>query len=199
MVPKRLRLCLWIFLLCITGCKKNIQIARPPITTAPSVVYQGPATELENQSTSTPIIVRTLPEPTSSASDVKPSIPLPATRPSDSKPTKPLVEPKKEIKLSPPVETRNALQTPAIQLAPQINENEKISLIRKINDQLDSAKSLIKSVNESSLNENQRTNLAAIQDFIRKAEDAKKRGEFEQGLVLARKANTLAASIVNLP
>ena len=43
------------------------------------------------------------------------------------------------------------------------------------------------------------TSLKAVYDFIRKAEDAVKRGEYYQGLVLAQKANTLASTIATKP
>jgi hypothetical protein len=41
--------------------------------------------------------------------------------------------------------------------------------------------------------------LNAVFDFIRKAEEAVKLGEFYQGLVLAQKANTLASMIAVKP
>jgi len=92
-------------------------------------------------------------------------------------------------------EPRIVVQTPTIQLMPRITGREKNDQIKKINDQLDSARSLIKSVNEAGLSEQQKINLEAIRDFIRKSEDAVTRDEFTQGLVLAEKANTLAASL----
>jgi len=186
-----------IFFLAMVGCKKNKQIALPPVSEAPRVIYQGPSTELENQSTSTPIAVETLPEPPSTTTDVKPNIPLPPSRPLSPKPPRVLSESKRDAK--PATNEAKTLPTPALQLAPLISDNEKASFTRKIKDRLESAKSLVKSVNVSHLNEEQKTNLAAIHDFIKKSEDAMKRGEFVQSLVLAEKANTLAASISNLP
>ena len=185
-----------IFFLAMVGCKKNRQIALPPVSEAPRVIYQGPSTELENQSTSTPIAVETLPEPPSTTTDVKPNIPLPPSRPLSPKPPRALSESKRD---KPATNEAKTLPTPALQLAPLISDNEKASFTRKIKDRLESAKSLVKSVNMSHLNEEQKTNLAAIHDFIKKSEDAMKRGEFVQSLVLAEKANTLAASISNLP
>jgi len=185
-----------IFFLAMVGCKKNRQIALPPVSEAPRVIYQGPSTELENQSTSTPIAVETLPEPPSTTTDVKPNIPLPPSRPLSPKPPRALSESKRD---KPATNEAKTLPTPALQLAPLISDNEKASFTRKIKDRLESAKSLVKSVNVSHLNEEQKTNLAAIHDFIKKSEDAMKRGEFVQSLVLAEKANTLAASISNLP
>ena len=187
------------FFLALAGCKKNKQIALPPVSEAPRVTYQGPSTELENQSTSTPIAVDTLPEPPPTTTDVKPNIPLPPSRPLSPKPPKPLSESKKDAKPATANEPKTLVQTPTFQLAPLVSDSEKAVLTRKIKNQLESAKSLVKSVNVFYLNEEQKTNLAAIHDFIKKSEDAMKRGEFIQSLVLAEKANTLAASISNLP
>jgi hypothetical protein len=192
-VSRKLQMWLWIFLVGITGCRRGKQVALPPVSEAPPSVYEGPSTELENQSTSTPIAIDTLPKPTSASTEVKPDLPLPATRPPIPKPPKISLQPKKDVK--PAV----VVQAPAIQLAPRVSESERNILTKKISDHLESAKSLIKSVNQAHLSEEQRTNLTAIQDFIRKSEDAIKRGEFTQSLVLAEKADTLAASISNQP
>ncbi len=70
---------------------------------------------------------------------------------------------------------------------------------RKIADQLESARSLVKTLDESQLTEQQKPSLAAVHDFIRKSQDAVRRGEFYQGLVLAQKANTIAASLAKTP
>jgi DNA-binding Lrp family transcriptional regulator len=53
-----------------------------------------------------------------------------------------------------------------------MSDREKNDFAKKINDQLDSARSLIKSVNEADLGEQQKINLEAIQDFIKKSEEA---------------------------
>src|SRR4030095_6588323 len=52
-----------------TGCSRNKSLARVPVTSLPSVGYQGPAPEIENQSTSAPIMVETLPEPTATRAE----------------------------------------------------------------------------------------------------------------------------------
>jgi hypothetical protein len=80
-------------------------------------------------------------------------------------------------------------------LAPRISDRDRNDFIKKIKDQLDSARALIKSVNPNGLGEEQKINLEAIQDFIKKSEECVTRGELTQGLVLAEKANTLAASL----
>ncbi len=198
---KRLQILLWICTLTLMACKKNSQIVRPPISEAPRVVHQGPATELENQTTSNPIMVETLPEPPSTTTEVKPRIPLPATKPPNTRPSRASSEPKREIKASASNEARPSSLSPglSIQLAPQISENEKVTLNKKITDELDSARSRIRSINKNQLSNEQKTNLTAIQDFIRKSEDAMKRGEYYQSLVLAQKASTLAASIPTVP
>ena len=70
---------------------------------------------------------------------------------------------------------------------------------KRISDQLDTARALAKSLEESQLSQQQQPSLAAVLDFIRKSEDALKRGEFYQSLMLAQKANTLAASLARTP
>ena len=191
-----------IFLtLLATGCSRNKSRARVPVTNLPSVGYQGPAPENENQSTSAPIMVETLPEPTVTAAEAQPNLPPPAQQMPPPKPTKAVVESRRAARTSVPasVETTPVAQAPPIQLLPQFSESDKQALSRKINEQLDSAQSLVESLNESHLTEQQKPNLAAVLDFMKKSRDAVKRGEFYQGLVLAQKANTLAASLVKMP
>jgi hypothetical protein len=184
-----------------TGCSRNKSLARVPVTGLPSVGYQGPAPEIENQSTSAPIMVETLPEPTATAAEAQPNLAPPAQLTPPPKPTKAVVESRRAPRINAPtsVETAPVAQAPPIQLLPQFTESDKQSLSRKINEQLDSAQSLVESLNESHLSEQQKPNLAAVLDFMKKSRDAVKRGEFYQGLVLAQKANTLAASLVRAP
>ena len=184
-----------------TGCSRNKSVARVPVTSLPSVGYQGPAPEIENQSTSAPIMVETLPEPTTTAAEAQPNLPLPTQRMPPPKPTKAVVESRRAIRASVPAPVEAPPVAPArpIQLLPQFSDSDKQELSRKINEQLDSAQSLVESLNESHLTEQQKPNLAAVLDFLKKSRDAVKRGEFYQGLVLAQKANTLAASLVKMP
>jgi hypothetical protein len=141
--------------------------------------------------------VDTLPKPAGTSTDLKLNIPPPSRRPSPKPPkaAAEATEPKRENRPAPVAEPKIVVQTPTIQLAPRISDREKNDLIKKINAQLDSARSLIKSLNEAALGEEQKINLEAIQDFIRRSEDSVTRGEFTQGLVLAEKANTLATSL----
>jgi len=184
-----------------TGCSHNKSLGRVPVTGLPSVGYQGPAPEIENQSTSAPIMVETLPEPTATAAEAQPNLPPPAQRTPPPKPTKVVVEARRATRVNAPAaaEAAPVAQAPPIQLLPQFSESDKQVLQRKINEQLDSTQSLVESLNESHLTEQQRPNLAAVLDFMKKSRDAVKRGEFYQGLVLAQKANTLAASLVKTP
>jgi hypothetical protein len=183
--------------LILSGCKKNKTLIRPPVTETPQAATQGPATELENQSSPVLINVDTLPQPPVAQTEVKPSIP-PPTKASPPKRSKTSAEPKKETKPLQPSETRSAPQPQGgIQLTAQMSEDEKAAKTREIIDQLDSAKSKLRSIDETTLAENQKPNLAAIQDFIKKSEDLLKRGDYSQSLVLARKANTLASSLLN--
>ena len=183
-----------------TGCSRN-KLARVPVTGLPSVGYQGPAPESENQSTSAPIMVETLPEPTATAAEAQPNLAPPAQLAPPPKPPKVVVESRRSTRTAVPatVETPPVAQAPPIQLLPQFSESDKQALSRKINEQLDSAQSLIESLNEAHLTELQKPNLAAVTDFMKKSREAVKRGEFYQGLVLAQKANTLAASLVKTP
>jgi hypothetical protein len=190
----------WILLLAASGCKRGKPAASTPVPDTPRVVYQEPASETENQSTSAPIVVDTLPKPAGTSTDLKLNIPPPSRLPNPKPPKVVSAEPKRDTKPVEPVaasEPKIVVQTPTIQLAPRISDREKNDFVKKINDQLDSARSLIKSVNGASLGEQQKINLEAIQDFIKKSEDAVTRGEFTQGLVLAEKANTLAASLTS--
>jgi hypothetical protein len=170
-------------------------VASTPVPDAPRVVYQEPSSETENQSTSTPIVVDTLPKPAATSTDLKLNIPPPSRQPNPTPPKVVFSEPRKDTKPVAASEPKIVVQTPTIQLTPRMSDREKSDFVKKINDQLDSARSLIKSVNEAGLGEQQKINLEAIQDFIKKSEDAVTRGEFTQGLVLAEKANTLAASL----
>ena len=197
--------CLFTGLLCVgllaAGCSRNKSLARGPVTGLPSVGYQGPAPEIENQSTSAPIMVETLPEPTATAAEAQPNLAPPAQRMAPPKPTKVVVESRRTSRTNAPatVEAPPVAQVPPIQLLPQFSESDKQALSRKINEQLDSTQSLVESLSESQLTDQQRPNLAAVLDFMKKSRDAVKRGEFYQGLVLAQKANTLAASLVKTP
>ena len=187
----------WILLLAASGCKRGKPAASTPVPDTPRVVYQEPASETENQSTSAPIVVDTLPKPAGTSTDLKLNIPPPSRLPYPKPPKVVSAEPKRDTKPVAVSEPKIVVQTPTIQLAPRMSDREKNDFVKKINDQLDSARSLIKSVNEASLGEQQKINLEAIQDFIKKSEDAVTRGEFTQGLVLAEKANTLAASLTS--
>lgn len=181
----------------LSGCKKNQALVRAPVTATPQVSTQGPATELENQSTSVPIVVDTLPQPPITPPEAKPSIPSPSEI-SPPKRAKAPGEPRKEPKVLQPTETKPVPQpTGGIQLTAQISEDEKATKTKEIIDELDSAKAKLRLVEEANLGEAQRPNLAAAQDFIKKAEDLLKRGDYSQSLVLARKANTLASSLTN--
>lgn len=184
-------------ILILSGCKKNKALIRPPVTATPQASTQGPATELENQSTAAPIVVDTLPQPPTVPPEPKPSIPPPAKL-SPPKRSKTSVEASKEPKLLPPAETRPVPQpSGGIQLTAQMSEDEKAAKTREIIDELDSAKFKLKSVDEANLGGAQRPNLMAARDFIKKSEDLLKRGDYSQSLVLARKANTLASSLTN--
>jgi hypothetical protein len=116
---------------------------------------------------------RHLPKPAGTSTDPKLNIPPPSLTIKATKVVS--AEPKRDTKPVEPVaasEPKIVVQTPTIQLAPRISDREKNDFVKKINDQLDSARSLIKSVNEASLGEQQKINLEAIQDFIKKSEDA---------------------------
>src|SRR5512134_2376372 len=78
--------------LLISGCSRNKSLARVPVTSLPSVGYHGPAPEIENQSTSAPIMVETLPEPTATAAEAQPNLAPPAQRTPPPKPPKTVVE-----------------------------------------------------------------------------------------------------------
>jgi len=201
MGSKRIFTVLIFVSLLASGCSRNKSLARVPVTSLPSVGYHGPAPEIENQSTSAPIMVETLPEPAATAAEAQPNVPPPAQRLPPPKPTKAVVESRRATRTSVPVtvEAPPVAQAPPIQLLPQFSESDKQALSRKITEELDSAQSLVESLNESHLTEQQKPNLAAVHDFIKKSRDAVKRGEFYQSLVLAQKANTLAASLVKTP
>jgi len=184
-------------LLALSGCKKNRPLIQPPVPSPPQASSQGPASELENQSTASPIVVDTLPQPPTAQPEPKPTI-LPPAKPSPPKRSKASGEAKKEPKVLPPQETRPAPQpSGGIQLTAQMSEDEKATKTREIIDELDSAKFKLKSVDEASLGEAQKPNLMAARDFIKKSEDLLKRGDYSQSLVLAHKANTLASSLTN--
>lgn len=201
MESKLLHIGFVVFGLLTSGCSRNQSLARVPVTSLPSVGYSGPAPEIENQSTSAPIMVETLPEPAATAAEAQPNLAPPAQRMPPSRPTKTAVESRREPRTTVPaaVEARPVAQAPPIQLLPQFSESDKQALSRRINEQLDSAQSLVESLNELHLTEQQKPNLAAVHDFMKKSRDALKRGEFYQGLVLAQKAHTLAASLVKAP
>jgi hypothetical protein len=184
--------------LLLVSCSRNKQLARAPVTEVP---VAGPAPEIENQATSVPIVVETLPEPASTSAEAQPNLAPPAPSAPASKPPKILAEPKRDIRPAPqpPPEVRPIAQTPPIQLLPQFSEREKAALHKKIMDQLDSARLLLKSLNESQLKEQQKPSFSAAVDFIKRSEDALKSGEYYQGLALAEKANTLALSLVKRP
>jgi hypothetical protein len=184
------------------ACSRSKSVARAPVTGVPYPDYAGPAPEIENQATSTPINLDTLPEPNVTAAETQPNLPPPAQHIQLPKPPKAAaVEPKREPRpsMTAPVENRPVAQAPPIQLLPQFSQRDKQALNRKINDQLDSARSILKTLDESQLREEQKPSLAAVHEFIRKSEEAVRRGEFYQGLVLAQKANTLAASLARTP
>ena len=184
----------------LTACSRNRQLARAAIPEVPSGSYQGPAPEIENRLTSDPIMLENLPVPPSGAPEAPPNVLSPAKLTPPPQQTKVAAEPKRENRPAlPPVETRPVAQAPFIQLLPQFSDSDKAALQKKISDLLDSARSYLRSLNESQLTEHQKPNFAAAHDFIRKSEEALKRGEFSQGLVLAQKANTLAASLAKAP
>jgi hypothetical protein len=184
----------------LTACTRNRQLARAPIQEVASGSYQGPAPEVDNRLTSDPIMLENLPVPPSGAPEAAPNVLPPAQLTPPPQQTKVAAEPKREARpVLPPVENRPVAQAPPIQLLPQFSDSDKAALQKKISDQLDSARSYLRSLNESQLTEHQKPNFAAAHDFIRKSEEALKRGEFSQGLVLAQKANTLAASLVRAP
>ena len=184
------------------GCVRSMRLARAPVTDVPSADYPGPAPEAENQATSVPIMVDTLPEPALTAAEAPPNLAPPAQRtPPTRQPKAVVAEPRRELRpvSPPPIETRPVVQAPPIQLLPQFSESDKAGLQKRISDQLESARSFLRPLDEAQLSEQQKPNYLAVLDFIRKSEDALKRGEFYQGLILAQKANTLATSLVNTP
>lgn len=201
MVPIKLAHILVLSLcLIFSGCNRNRSFVRVPVTGLPSPDYAGPAPEIENQATSAAFMVDTLPEPAATAAETQPILPPPLPHTQPIKPAKAATEPKRESRLSvAPVETRPVVQAPPIELFPQFSGNDKQTLNRKITDQLDSARFLVRTLDESQLTAEQKPSLVAVHDFIRKSEDAVRRGEFHQGLVLAQKANTIAASLAKTP
>jgi type IV secretory pathway VirB10-like protein len=185
-------------LLALTACKRNNPIVRPPVAETPRVSTQGPATELENQSTSVPIAVDTLPQPPTSQTEITPSIP-PPSKPLASKRSRSTLEPKREASAAAPPESKAVPPPGGIQLTARLNENEKEARIKEIVDELESAKYKLRSIDPAALGEVQKANLMAVQDFIKKSDDLMKRGDLDQSLVLAHKANTLAASLTRTP
>jgi hypothetical protein len=185
----------------LSNCGRKRFLARVPISEA-STESLGPAPEIENQSTSVPIMVETLPEPPSTtAAEAPPNVALPPEQSAPQPKPSRTAEARKELKPSSPsaVESRPIAPTPPIQLLPQFSEGDKAAYQKRISDQLDTARALAKSLEESQLSQQQQPSLAAVLDFIRKSEDALKRGEFYQSLMLAQKANTLAASLARTP
>jgi hypothetical protein len=179
------------------GCAPEKPKVRTPVAQAPPPVFSGPASELENQATSTPVIIPNVPHTPIQISEVKPTPPpepqQPALPPKSSHPRETV---KKEGRPPAPSETASATPiTPAFQVAPMMTEAEKTEMSRKISQQLDSARALVRGINTSRLTSEQKTNLAAIQDFFRKSDEAMKRGDYYQALMVAQKANTLAASL----
>jgi hypothetical protein len=188
-----------VLLLASTGCGKNKSLIRVPIAEPPRAAQQGPATEHENQSTSMPIMVETLPQPAPTGAEVKPNIPPPA-KPIPPQRPKAVLEVRREPKTSPASETTAPPAGVAgIQLTPQISQDERAEMMGEIREQLESARARMKSINKASLSDYQKANLAAVKDFVNKSEDSLKRGDFQQSLVLARKANTLAGSLQMTP
>ncbi|MFN8008234.1 MAG: hypothetical protein U0V70_14665 [Terriglobia bacterium] len=162
----------------------------------------GPAPEIDNQLTSNPIAVENLPEPVPATAEAAPTIKAPAPRAAPAKPPKITAEPRRPVKTYPPAEPPEVhppVQQAPIQLQPQLSQSDRESLLKKINEQLESAKGLVKSLNPVQLSKDSQTSLNAVFEFIQKSEDAVKRGEYYQGLVLAQKANTLASTIVTNP
>ena len=184
------------------GCHKS----KPTAKSVPDADYAqgsaGPAPEIENQLTSNPIVVEDLPDPVSSTTDAVPMIQPPPPRATPGHPPKSTVEPRRGVRTPVPVETvdpRPSVQQPPIQLQPQLSRSDRDAMVRKINEQLESAKLRVRSLDEAQMPKELQTSLNAVFDFIRKAEDAVKRGEYHQGLVLAQKAYTLASIIAVKP
>jgi hypothetical protein len=186
----------------LMGCHKT----KPAGQSVPELDYAqgstGPAPEIENQLTSNPIVVENLPDPVPSTTDAMPMIqPLPP-RATPGRPPKTPAEPRRGVRTPvsvEPVDPHPSVQQPPIKLRPQLSRSDRDTMVRKIGEQLESAKMLVKSLDEAQMPKELQTSLNAVFDFIRKAEDAVKRGEYYQGLVLAQKANTLAATIATTP
>ena len=186
----------------VMGCHKT----KPASKAVPELEYAqgsaGPAPEIENQLTSNPIVVENLPDPVSSTTEAVPMIQPPPPRTTPERPAKTSVEPRRGVRTPvtvEPADPRPSVQQPPIQLQPQVSRSDRDTMVRKINEQLESAKLRVRSLDEAQMPKELQTSLNAVFDFIRKAEDAVKRGEYYQGLVLAQKANTLASTIATKP
>ena len=186
----------------LIGCHKS----KPTSTPASDIGFvqesKGPAPEIENQLTSNPIVIEDLPDPVPSSTEVVPMIQPPPPRTKPGQPPKTSVEPRRSVRtpvVIEPVDPHPPAQQPPIQLQPQLSGSDRDTMVRKIKEQLKSAKIQVGSLDESQMPEELQTSLKAVYDFIRKAEDAVKRGEYYQGLVLAQKANTLASTIATKP
>lgn len=186
----------------LLGCHK----AKPTSTPVSDIDFvqesKGPAPEIENQLTSNPIVVENLPDPVPSSTEAVPMIEPPPPRTIPGRPPKTSVEPRRGVRTPvavEPVDPHPPVQQPPIQLQPQLSRSDRDTMVRKINEQLKSAKIRVRSLDEAQMPKELQTSLKAVYDFIQKAEDAVKRGEYYQGLVLAQKANTLASTIATKP
>jgi hypothetical protein len=186
------------------GCRPAGQKVRIPLPEAPQSLTPGPASELENQATSTPMVIPNVPPIPIQVPEIKPvPPPQPETPIAKPKPQRTQAVNKKEVHpahaAEPPVVVPPS-HAPAIQLGPLITNKDKDSMKSKINDQLDSADRMLKSINPSKLDSQQKANYEAIHDaildFITKSKDALDKEDYNQSLLMAQKANTLAASLV---
>ena len=186
----------------LMGCHKNTPAAKSVSELDYTQESKGPAPEIENQLTSNPIVVENLPDPVPSSTEAAPMIQPPPPRTIPGRPPKTSVEPRRSARTPAavePVDPRPPVQQPPIQLQPQLSRSDRDTMVRKINEQLESARKRIRSLDEAQLPKELQTSLKVVFDFIRKAEDAVKRGEYYQGLVLAQKANALASTIATKP
>lgn len=179
------------------GCAPAKPKVQTPVAIAPPPPeISGPASELENQNTSTPVVIPNSPLAPIEMTEVKP-VPQPEQPQPAPRKTAPPREPaRKETRPAAPTETAAATPPPpAFQITPLLTEAEKTEMSRKISQELDAARALVRNIDASRLSSEQKTNLSAIQDFFRKSEEATHKGDYYQALVVAQKAHTLASSL----
>lgn len=171
-------------LICVTGCRKRIALAAPPVIVAPTPEETPPATSMPAETKTGPVAE------TPAATPPAPPAPAPKPAPRKSNPAP---------STSPPAENPAPAQPKptAPQISPQLSPGDQASYQRKTNENIAAAEKNLQQAYGRELNAPQHDLVEKINSFLGQAREAIRGSDWARASTLAEKAHVLSVELAN--